>query len=203
MTEPSTITVTGSGSVSGAPDMMRLMVSVSTTQHSVSRALAGVATAAARLGEVAREFTSADRVSSRGLGVWQQRTETEGVGFHASHSFEIYCESLEKSGDLVTALAEALPQELSIESVHPVIADVSGLARRAREAAFADARAKATELAMLAGRTLGEVVSIVDHDGDDRPFAYAAAALDSGGGMPFEPGRSSVTAQLRVTWQLD
>jgi uncharacterized protein YggE len=198
----STITVNGFGSASGTPDAMRLMVGVGTTQFTVSRALAGVATTATRLGEVAREFTTDDRITSLGLSVWPHHTESEGDGFRASHTFEIYCDSLDRAGDLVTALAEALPHELTIDTVDPVIADVSGLARNAREAAFDDAREKATELAALAGRPLGEVVSVVEQGGGERPLRYAAEAAKVGG-MPFEPGRSSVTAQLRVTWQLD
>ena len=197
----STITVTGSGSASAAPDAMRLLVAVRTTAMSVPRALAGVAAGVDRLGEVARAFTSADRIASHGLSVWPHHTESEGDVFQASHTFEIFCESLEKSGELVTALAEALQHELAIESVEPVIADASGLARRARELAFDDARIKAAELAALAGRSLGEVESIVEEGGYDRPMVMAASSRS--GGMPFEPGLSKVTARVRVTWQLD
>ena len=202
MTAPATITTIGSGSASGTPDAMRLRVGVRTTDSSAPKALAGVAAGATRLGEVASAFVAEERIASRGLSVWPHHTTSEGDGYQASHAFELYCDSLEKAGELVTALGEALRHELTIDSVDPVLSDASGLIRQARAHAFEDARAKATEMAALAGRALGEVITIVEEGGFDRPFIEFSSMSGADGAMPFEPGASSVTAGVRVTWQL-
>jgi uncharacterized protein YggE len=74
----------------------------------------------------------------------------------------------------------------------------------AREAAFADAKDKAEQLAQLAGRRLGTVLRIAEDSGYDvYPRAtrkgLAVAAMSA---VPIEAGEDELQARIRVTWQL-
>jgi uncharacterized protein len=80
--------------------------------------------------------------------------------------------------------------------------DPSALAEQARERAWTDARAKAAQVAALAGRSLGTVVRLresADAAGLPRPMLKLAA---DAGAMPAEAGEATVTASLLVRWLL-
>jgi uncharacterized protein YggE len=79
--------------------------------------------------------------------------------------------------------------------------DFTPLAQTARERAFEAAVAKATQLASLAGRGLGQVISIIETEGngsEPRPLAKMAMA-DS---IPVEAGTTAVTVNLTVRFAL-
>ncbi|HSE70520.1 MAG TPA: SIMPL domain-containing protein [Nocardioidaceae bacterium] len=194
-----TVSTVGHGSASGTPDTMRLRVAVGTTDRSVRAALAGVAAGVRRLGEVAREHTTEDRITTRNLNVWPQHEQDDTVHYRASQSIDVHCGSFDAAGALVVQLAEALGDGLEIHGVQPLLGDTEALAQTARARAFEDARGKAEELAGLAGRTLADVVSVREDAGGVGPME-AGAELVSARSMPFEPGSASVTASLTVTW---
>jgi uncharacterized protein YggE len=84
--------------------------------------------------------------------------------------------------------------------------DASGLLARAREAAWADALARATQLAGLAGRELGEVLAIDETVGRSRPPGpmrmAAMAESDSGGRVSLDAGEGQVVVSLTVGWSI-
>lgn len=103
-------------------------------------------------------------------------------------------------GDIVTAGGDAA-------RVHDVSfrhSDATALLSRAREAAWADALARATQLAELAGRQLGEVLAVEESTPQGRPPGpMRMAAMDTAGGrMPLDAGEGAVVVQLRVGWAL-
>jgi uncharacterized protein len=83
--------------------------------------------------------------------------------------------------------------------------DRSGLESEARASAMEDARARAQQLADLAGAQLGEIVIVNETpNGFVGPFDELAnrASGMGGGGATIEPGSLSVTVQLQVTFRL-
>jgi uncharacterized protein len=196
-----TITTTGSGTAAAEPDAMRLHLAVAETSADVQQALDGVAVGVLRLGEVARQYTSEDRISTRGMGLWSDHERGRRT-FRASQSIELSCDSFDAAGALIGALGEALGENLEIHQVQPLLTDTADLERTARARAFDDARAKAEELAGLAGRILGGVVNIVEGARGDQPYLEQGMVTASAR-MPFERGSMNVTAGLSVTWRLD
>ncbi len=196
-----TLTTRGTGAAAGTPDAMKLSVAVVVRARSVSDALAGTASGVKAVGEVARRFTTDERIASIGLHVWPQHdNDGRQVGYEARHTLSVYCLELANAGELVTALGE-LEGRVLIEGVEPVIADPRPLAVVARERAWADALRKADELAGLAGVALGGVVTVTEGGVSHEP---TEARLMSGkaDAMSFEGGSQSVTASLTVTWSL-
>jgi uncharacterized protein len=198
---PTTVTTVGEGAASGVPDTLRLHASVLHRSSSVSEALAGCASAVAAAGAAARAFTEAEKVASRGLGVGQWHGDDgRPDGFYAQHSLEIVCPDLDRAGELITALAEAVGERLRIDQVEMFVEDATRLRVSARAAAFADARAKAEELAALAGQRVEGAISVVEGPGAGRrPFEGAARAMASAG-TSFEPGASSLAETVTITW---
>jgi uncharacterized protein YggE len=193
-----TVTTAGLGSSSAAPDAMRLHLSVRHDAFTVGQALEGCAAALERLGAAARRFTDDQSISSRGLNVWPRHGHPDGDGFQATHQVLVVCRGLDQAGALVTTLAEEVADNLQVDSVEPFVLDTEPLMREARERAFADSRAKAEELAALAGQQVLGAVTIVEGVPSAGPFD--ARAMKAEVATSFEPGTSAVTANVTVTW---
>ena len=197
-----TLTTRGAGSASGTPDAMRITLGVVARAGSVSGALSGAASGVSAVGEVAREHTTEERITSTGLQVWRSYDNNgQPVGYEARHGLTIYCLELVKAGDLVTALGE-LEGRVLVEGMEPVIADPAPLAVLARERAWADALGKADELAGLAGVSLGEVVTVLEGGVSHEPFEGGMLLAAKADATRFEAGSQSVSAALTVTWAL-
>jgi uncharacterized protein YggE len=196
------ITTVGEGQAAGTPDSLRLHVSVRHAADSVSDALSGCASRLEAAVEIARRFTEPHRIGSTGLHVDHDHTDQGRPtgGWVAQHALRIEVPDVAASGDLVTALAEGVGDALRIGHVEMYLADPGDLAVAARAAAFTHARAKADELAALAGQRVTGVVAVAEGAGA-RPYAgeVAPAAL-ARAGTSFEPGSATVSASLTVVW---
>ncbi len=198
-----TITVTGQGAVMVPPDTASVSLSVGHRAAGVAEALAGCDSAVRLAGEVAREHTDASRIGSRHLHVGPDH-DRDGTpaGFRASHSLVIGCPDLDAAGALVAALAERIGDRLRVEGITLQVTDATAAMSTAREAAFADARERATHLAGLAGLELGDVQTIAEGGRDDVFHEAASDARMLSGTVAFEPGETTVGAALTVTFQL-
>lgn len=197
---PSTVTTVGEGAASGVPDTLRVHATVRHRAAAVGDALAGCASAVDAATATARRFTDADRVASRGLQLGQWHSDDgRPDGFYAQHSLEVVCPDLDRGGELVTALAESVGERLRVDNVELVVADTSQLRVAARSAAFADARAKADELAALAGQRVDRAVTVVEGTaGGHRPFEGAPRLMAAS--ASFEPGTATIAETVTVTW---
>ena len=197
------ITTVGEGQASGTPDSLRLHVSVQHTAASVSDALSGCASRLDAAVAVARRFTEPHRIGSTGLHVDHEYTDQgrATTGWVAHHALRIEVPDVAASGDLVTALADEVGDALRIGHVEMYLAAPADLAVTARAAAFENARAKADELAALAGQRVTGVVSVAEGAGV-RPYGVveAAPAAMAKIGTSFEPGSATVSASLTVVW---
>lgn len=202
--------VTGRGEAGAIPDVV-------VVQARVEHDAAGVAEA---LDECARRVSAAfEAAAEHGIAATDRRTVTIGVrqrwdregsavvGHTAFQGIRLVCRERARVGDLLTALVAAAGDGLRVEGVTLELADSSAVAARAREAAVADAQAKAEHLARLAGRSLGPVTRIIELSGADRepgpqPRMYAARADAAPASMPIEGGESTVSASVRTRWSL-
>lgn len=82
------------------------------------------------------------------------------------------------------------------------LADRSRLERQARQAAMQNARARAEELARLAGVELGPVVSISEHGGGLRRVALPMARMEAAVEVPVERGQLQVSQDVQVVFAL-
>lgn len=193
-----TLTVVGHGSAAAVPDRAVLHVTAVHRASSLAEALAGAESAREILVATARGTT--DDIASQDLGVRPAYDDRGNrAGFEARHTLLLRCADVVGAGELVTAVAAAVGDRFEVNHVALSVADPGAGLAQAREAAFADARSRAGHLAGLAGGVLGEVQSVVEgsHQSPPHPAAVAVRAEVS-----FEPGGTTFTESLTVTWQL-
>jgi hypothetical protein len=203
MTVMRTVTVTGHGEARVVPDVAVVRVAAAHRAPTVAQALAGADSAARQVVATGREHTTLERIGSTSVQIWPAHDDRGGPsGFVAHHSVTLRCDDIEAAGALLSALAEAVGDRLQVEGVSLEVADRSAAETTAREAAYADAVERGTHLAGLAGSLLGDPQEIVEGGAVaivGRPRTAKAVAMAD---VHLEPGESSVTASVTVTFQL-
>jgi uncharacterized protein YggE len=192
-----TLTVTGTGSAAAVPDTALVRLSVMHRARTLAEAMTGAETAREAVVAAAGPLV----VSTVNLSVWPHSEQGEIPGFEARHALTIAAGDLATANELLSNLAYAVGGRLAVEGVELSVRDPSAAIAQARQAAFADARAKAELLAALAGATLAQVESVTEGPAADPFFPgvpVAAAKVDVG----LQPGQSAIPATLTITWSL-
>ncbi len=203
------IAVTGSGSVLLAPDIARLSVAVRWQALSLDEARTTVAAKSAS----AREHLLAAGVSSSDLQTSQlsvhtirHRPDRPNVEFAVATTLNaVFRGDLSDAQVAVDGLFDAVGEGLELHGLSFDREDRSAARIEARRLAFEDARAKADQLAALAGASLGPVRSIREGDtamGPGRPVG-ARAMMSAEASIPIEGGTLEETVELQVRWSLD
>lgn len=209
--KPRTVTVVGSGKVTGAPDTLRAEVGVEASAPDVTSALNqtsakvkqvtdAVVNAGLERKDVQTQQVSVNpRYSSPAPG-----GSSEITGYQANNSVRITIRDIAKASQVLAAAATAGGDNTRISGVSFAIDDNSELLKQAREAAFKDARSRAEQYASLAGDSLGSVQTINEStSGQEQP---APMQRDRMGAMvhavPIEPGEQTLTFAVTVTYAL-
>lgn len=202
------IWVTGSGTAAGARDECVITVGSEVRRPSAAAALAD---SAAGLDQMRAVFLAAgipdSALATSGVSLSPVYDQYPTVaGFQAAVQLTAQTRDIAAAGQLLTALVTAGGDAARVHDVSFRHSDASSLLARARDAAWADAQARALQLAGLAGRELGEVLSIEEVDGRSRPPGpmRMAAMADSGagGGVSLDAGEGSVVVTLAVGWSV-
>lgn len=207
-----TISVTGSGAASAAPDILTVNIGVEASGKNAAATMRAVNGQAGAVLDVAR-----------GLGVEPKDMQTGGVslspiydnqrhsngtarepkiiGYRAANTVMILLRDLDVAGEAVGALVEAGANRLNGLSFG--FADSTALMDKARKAAVADARRKAELFATAARVTLGPVISIQEQGGGGpRPMMMARSADMMESAVPLERGENTVSAQVHMVWEI-
>jgi uncharacterized protein YggE len=198
-----TVTVTGTGTSTTAPDSAVVRVAAVARGAGVAEAYDAMSAAASSLVEVAGRHTERRRIASTGISVWPWHDrDGQRQGYEAKHGYAIGCADLGGAGAMLSELAREIGDGLAVDSVGLEVTEDHGAAASARAAAFEDARARASALAEMAGAQLGAVQSIVEGDpaAGPSPMPRMAMMRESAGGI--EPGETTVTAVVTVVWAL-
>jgi uncharacterized protein YggE len=195
--------VTGTGRASAVPDVVRIQTGVRCDAEDVSSALSDASSRAAGLAQAARDHGVGDadlQTTGQGVHARYDRDGTAVVGYTAYQNLSVTVRDTARVGDLVRAFAGSAGNALTIDHIGLDLGDPTPLLARAREAAFADARAKAEQYAALAGRELGKVVGLTDVVTVGAQPRHELMAARSAAG-PVELGETSVTTTVTVRWE--
>ncbi|MGW6375960.1 SIMPL domain-containing protein [Rhodococcus sp. NPDC055112] len=205
----SSVTVLGHGSAAASPDVMRITVSVEARRPEVTSAFERAGQAAHAVSEALRAAgVSPTDVSTTGLSVhadtvWQENQGQQVVGYIASTALSVTLRDLSAPGRVIADCVGAGGDDVRLGGLELGIADQAGLLSQARDAAFADALAKAKQYAGLSGRELGTVVEVSeDVDSPPMPRPMVRAMKASADAMPIERGETELSATVRVRWTL-
>lgn len=204
-----TVTVTGSGTAEAAPDLLTLSIGVECRRDNAGDAYAAAGqasaavTAALRGGGVESRGIRTSGLTVRADVVWQEGRGQQVTGYVASSMLSARLRDLAAASGLIAAAVEAGGNDVRLDGVQLGFADTAAVLAQAREAAWADARAAAAQLAGLAGAELGAVVSVRQHPLPSAPDPVGgmqrAFAADSVG---VEAGDLSVSTGVTVEWEL-
>jgi len=201
------ITVTGRGTANATPDMARVDLGVSVRADSVAAA-SGLATerAASLINALKGAGVDSTDIATTGFNVHPEYDHIEGrqrlLGYRVSNDLQVVLRDLSTSGGILDEALSAGGDEVTVNGFTLAINDDTSAKDTAREAAWADATRKAEQLARLAGRSLGAVVSIVESSGGSpppRPMMRMAMA-DS---IPIEAGSQTISVIVEVRFELD
>ncbi len=203
-----TIAVTGSGVAAQAPDIVEISIGVSVLRGGVAEATEEAAGLANRLVEAMRS----NGVDGQDLQTINYSVSTEYdhrskpprlTGYRVDNSLRITVRDLDSFPAVLAAATAAGGDATTINGISFSHADRRQLRIEARAAAWEDAVAAATQLADLAGRTLGPAQRIVEGGPMPRPSGpvFARAAMVESA-VPIEAGAVDETATLSVEFAL-
>ncbi|MFC7217510.1 SIMPL domain-containing protein [Streptomyces polyrhachis] len=202
---PATVSLTGSGSSSQAPDLALLSAGVEVVRPTATEAMTAQNTAAGALLEAVRELGVEERdVRTEGLSLGPTYDYSQGaaklVGYQAAQTFTIKVRTLDRVDEVIAAVTAATGDAGRIHGVSFDVADRRALAAEARDEAFDEARAKAQQYADLSGRTLGRLVSVSEHgSGGALP---QARPMDAAAPAPVAPGEVTYELTVSVVYEL-
>ncbi|MFC1990360.1 SIMPL domain-containing protein [Chloroflexota bacterium] len=207
------IWVSGEGKVTVVPDIATLRlgieaqeVSVATAQSKATEAMDKVMTALTKNG-VAEKDIQVQQFSIRQVTKWDRVKEEEIVtGYRVTHMVTAKIRNIDKTGTIIDAVAEAGGDLTRINSVSLSVDDPSAYHGEAREKAMAEAKAKAKQLAGLAGVTLGKPTYISESTYTPGPI-YRQDMIEKAAGAPavetpISPGEVEITLTIQVAYAI-
>lgn len=199
-----TIIVTGQGSASAVPDLVVVQLAVVQVADGVPEALAGCQAATTRLTSALRDEGLGDAdLRTSGMSIhefWDNQGERRG--HVCEHGLQVRVVDFDRLGAVLDRATESAGDALRVRSVSLQLADPEPLRVIAREAAMASARAQASELARLAEGRLGAVQHVVSGSSAEGLVPMARMAYAGADASGVEPGESSETVHLTVTYEL-
>ncbi len=202
------ITVTGIGRSAVAPDLMSVDLGISVLAASVAegRALA-TERAQALVAALVERGVANDDIQTVRYSIHPEYDHGDGKqrlrGYRVGNELQVALRELGSAGEVLDHAADAGGDEVTISNVSFSVEDQTALRDQAREAAWNDARSRAEHLARLSGRTLGEVVDIVETTGrPPGPGPLQRLAFTAEESTPIEAGTMEITVTLEVRFGL-
>lgn len=205
-----TITVTGQGMVTAAPDRVSITVGVEETRPLAADALRSAAEQAQAIFAVldAEGITGPDRQTTAiGLSpVWSRvdrDSSPQVTGYSASTAVLIRVSEIDRLGAVLDTLGQAGANR--IQAIRFELSESAALEGQARAAAVADARARAELYAGAAGVSLGPVLEIMESGGGGGPvpLAMERMAVADAMTMPVAEGELTLTASVVLRFAIE
>jgi uncharacterized protein YggE len=204
------IWVTGQGKVTIVPDIaiLRLGIeaqeaSVAEAQKKAAEAMDKVMTALAKNG-VAKKDIQTQQLSISKVTRWDAKNEKEVIiGYRVANMVVAKIREVTKAGVIIDAVVAAGGDLTRIDSIAFSVDEPSPYYQEARQKAFADAKAKAQQMAQLAGVTLGKPTYISESTYVPSPtpvirMAGAAPAAET----PISPGEMEITLSVQIVYPI-
>ncbi len=206
-----TLRVSGTGVVESEADRCVLVVRLRATAEVTGDALtqlSGLVTTA--LSSLDEEGVPRDAIRTTDVHLGDRRDESHNrvTGRLASSTIRIDVAGLDRAAAVLSRLASVVGDSLEVQSFELALSDPEALIGEARRRAVHDARTKAAELAVAAGVTLGNLLSIEeDPSRGDRPRRVGAAmkltlSAPQVPPVPIEGGPLSVTVAVTLVYRI-
>jgi uncharacterized protein YggE len=204
------ITLSGSGETTAAPDLARVTSGVQSEARSArealtanNRAMTAVIEGLKQAGIAAKDIqTSNFSVGPR--YEYPQNARPVLVGYQVSNTVTVTVRDLARMGETLDRIVTLGSN--TINGIGFSIDDPEKLEDEARRLAIADARRKAELYAAAGGFKLGRILTIAESSsgGPQPPMPYMRAAkMEAADSVPIQGGEQSVAIQVNVTWEIE
>ncbi len=209
------ITVSGSGSAFGEPDVAVLTLGVEAQAPTVAEARGEAAEAmdatlqALKDRGVEEIDIQTTRFSINPQYDYSGNGPPRLTGFFVENLVTVKIREIDDTGDLIDAAATAGGDLIRIQNLRFTIDDPKALEDEARVAAMEEARSKGETLAAVAGVSLGAPRSISESGGVsqfalfDERLAFSGAEFAADIGTSIETGELEVRVQVQVVYGLE
>jgi len=207
------IWVTGQGKTMAAPDIAILRVGIEAQEATVAEAqveaveaMDGVMKVLTDSG-VAEKDVQTQYFNIRQVTRWDDvKSENIVIGYRVTNMVSAKIRDIDKAGTIIDAVATAGGDLTRIDSVDFSIDDPRGYYDEARQEAVADARARAEQLADLAGVSLGQP-TYISEGAQSSPPIYRGGGIyyDEAMAMPetsISPGELEVSLTIQVCYAI-
>jgi uncharacterized protein YggE len=202
-----TITVTGYGSVQGAPDIATVDVGVDVFKPTVSEAFTEANTTLQAIIDALTEIgIAAEDIQTTNLSVYSttqfnSENGSDERGYNVTNTVHVIVRDVSQVEDVIDAAINAGASTLYGLSFN--IQDRAALETQARELAMQDATARAQEYATLVGADLGDVIVVAETQlGGVSPLALYGRGGDVASSAVVAPGQNEVQIQVNVTFRI-
>jgi uncharacterized protein YggE len=201
------ITVSGIGTAAAQPDVADVDLGVSVLADTVEEA---TSVAAERARAVTAALVAAG-VLADDLATTEHSIRPEYdysgneqslSGYRVSNMMRARLRDIATTGTVLESVSEAGRDETRVNGLTFGVGDETALRTEARQAAWKDAFAKATQLAGLSGQTLGNATSITETVRPPASPVRTLAADAAERSTPIQPGSTMVTVMLEVEFAL-
>jgi hypothetical protein len=199
------ITVVGQGEAKGAPDTASIQLGVQTESATAREALTSNNTQMQALVAKLKELGIADKdIQTSNIAIYP-RYDNNGravEAYQVSNTVTVRIRDITATGALLDQVVDAGAN--NINGISFMINDPRQIQQTARDAAIADARARAEAMAKAAGVTLGQVLAISETVGQPVVplMARAEAAMAADASVPIQSGEQTINAQVQMTFEL-
>lgn len=202
------VTVVGTGKVTGQPDIAHVTVGVETQAPLLQNAVDENKAKMSGLLDTLKKLGLADKdIRTSNYSVYTERVSPPAPGaeasanqmiYHVTNQVDVTVRDVNQIGDVLDKAVAAGAN--NIYGVNFSVEDTAKLEADARAKAVADAKARAESLAQLNGVQLREVLTMSEVVGGALPMSRAAVGLGGGGSTPVQPGELEMSFSIQITY---
>lgn len=205
------IWVSGQGKVTVVPDVAILSLGVEAQASTVEEAMDEAAVAMDQVIATLRANGIAEEdIKTQWFNIYPVRRWIDGgyellLGYRVTNMVTVKIRDVEATGQIIDAAAQAGGDLIRIQGVSFTVDDPSQYYAEARAEAIADAKAKAQQLANLAGVQLGKPFYISESSGYSPIYYDYGMALLEGGTVPptpISPGETEITLTVQMAFAI-
>ncbi len=207
------ISVSGFGEATGAPDIATVQLGVETQADDIAQAIETSNQTVERVTQALLDFgIAATDLQSTNFNVWYQDDFEPATGrptgdrtYHVDSTLSVKVRDIDRVSDAIQAGLDAGAN--NVFGLSYGIDDSAALEAEARAKALEDAHDRASQLASATGLTLGGPLVVSELVGGT-VFSFAEAGVargmgGGGGGPPLSSGELTVTIQVDVMYGVD
>ncbi len=207
------VVVSGTGTASADPDTAQVTFGVELQGPNPDELVSQAAqTMDAAMAAAADFGINADKTQTVAYNLWVETVRDPNTGqptgeivYHLSHQVQVTTDRIDAVGELLAGVVDAGVNV--VNGVNFSVQDSSALEEQARNAALANAEAKAQQIADQLGISLGRPTLVIE-TGNNAPVpVYAAQGLGGGAAMDVAspsvtPGSFSVTVSVQIVYAI-